>query len=123
MSLLVKVTERVLFRSSTTQRLSSSNNKALLKQVVAFKENLRLRSIGSVRFASSNYKAALVKEFGKPLVIEEVKRKSLKKNEVRIGVYCCGINTVDKYNVLGESEPNQLTLPFIPGFEVGEIII
>jgi len=51
----------------------------------------------SRRFASM-YKAAFVKEFNQPLVIEETKRKSLKKDKVRIGVYA--------------------SLPFITGFEV-----
>jgi len=63
------------------------------------------------------YKAAFVKEFNKPLVVEETKRKSLKKDEVRIGVYACGINSVDVSNINGELEPKP-TLPFVPGFEV-----
>jgi len=71
---------------------------------------------GRVRFAST-FKAAIVKDFGKPLTIEAMKQKSLKKGQVRIGVYCCGINTIDKHNVLGEVEP-KLILPFVPGFEV-----
>lgn len=67
------------------------------------------------RFAST-YKAALVNEFKQPLVIGEVKRKALKPEEVRIGVYACGINSVDVSNINGELEPKP-SLPFIPGYE------
>lgn len=66
---------------------------------------------------ASKYRAAVLKEFGKPLVIEEVKRPSLKKDHLRLRVYCCGINSVDRHNVEGDIVP-QPKLPFVPGFEV-----
>jgi len=75
----------------------------------------------SVRHSSS-FRAAVVKEFGKPLVIENQKRPSLKKDQVRIRVYSCGINSYDWHNAAGEVEPRP-ELPFVPGFEVcGEIL-
>jgi NADPH2:quinone reductase len=56
------------------------------------------------------------------LVLRDVNRKPLKTNQVRIGVYCCGINSIDVSNCAGELEPRP-ALPFIPGYEVcGEII-
>jgi len=66
---------------------------------------------------ASYFKAARVTEFGKDLVIEEVKQKSLKDDEVRIGIYCCGINSIDVSNCSGELEPVP-KLPFTPGYEV-----
>ncbi|OXA64133.1 quinone oxidoreductase-like protein 2 homolog [Folsomia candida] len=71
---------------------------------------------------ASKFRAALLKEFGKPLVIEEQKRPKLKKDQVRLRVYCCGINSVDFHNAAGSIEPKP-ELPFVPGFEVcGEIL-
>lgn len=66
---------------------------------------------------ASKFRAALLKEFGKPLVIEEQKRPKLKKDQVRLRVYCCGINSVDFHNAAGSIEPKP-ELPFVPGFEV-----
>ncbi|CAG7835161.1 unnamed protein product [Allacma fusca] len=73
------------------------------------------------RFAST-FKAAVVTEFGSPLVIKDIKQTTLKANDVRIGVYCCGINSIDVGNISGEIEPKP-KLPFVPGYEVcGEIL-
>ncbi|ODM99367.1 Quinone oxidoreductase-like protein 2 [Orchesella cincta] len=75
----------------------------------------------AVRYASS-YKAAVLREAGTPLVIEELERKPLKKGEVRIGIYCCGINSIDQWNVIG-GEGNKTKLPLVPGYEIcGEVL-
>jgi hypothetical protein len=68
------------------------------------------------RYAST-YRAAILKEHGEPLIIGELKRQSIKKGQMRIRVYCCGINSVDWHNVAGDIEPKP-KLPFVPGFEV-----
>lgn len=76
----------------------------------------------SIRYASSKYRAAVLKKVGEPLVVEELARKSLKKGEMRIRVYCCGINSIDQLTVSGELEPTT-KLPIVPGYEVcGELL-
>lgn len=63
-----------------------------------------------------------MKKVGEPLVVEELARKSLKKGEMRIRVYCCGINSIDQLTVSGELEPTT-KLPIVPGYEVcGELL-
>jgi len=90
---------------------------AYLSQVLTQKQARHFKGlVTSVRLASK-YKAAVLKEFGKPLEITELERKALKKNEIRVGVYCCGINTVDKHNVFGD-KGSKPEVPFVPGFEV-----
>lgn len=67
----------------------------------------------------STYKAAVLKELGKPLVIEEQKINRLEKKQVRVLVDYCSVN---KFDVESFKSPN-LKLPFIPGYELaGEII-
>lgn len=67
----------------------------------------------------STFKAAVLKELNKPLLIEEQKIRKLKKNEVRIKVKYCSVNIHD---VAFFKSPN-LKLPFIPGYELsGEVI-
>ena len=66
---------------------------------------------------ASYFKAARVSQFSQPLIVEDVKQRSLKQDEVRIGIYCCGINSIDVSNCSGELEPKP-ALPFIPGYEV-----
>lgn len=69
------------------------------------------------------YRAALCKELGKPLVVEQVPAaEKLKASQVRIAVHSCGINFADILMCLGkyQDKPN---LPFIPGAEIaGEVI-
>ncbi|KAG5878994.1 hypothetical protein JTB14_026798 [Gonioctena quinquepunctata] len=68
---------------------------------------------------ASTFKAAVIKEIGKPLEIEECKVVSLKANQVRVQVVYCSVNSVDCYKFRhGGGE-----LPFIPGYELsGEVI-
>lgn len=64
------------------------------------------------------YRAAVLRNVGEPLVIEEVKPQSkLNDTEVRIDVRACGINSSDVLICKGECE-TQKQLPFIPGYEV-----
>ncbi|PSN33191.1 Quinone oxidoreductase-like protein 2 [Blattella germanica] len=85
--------------------------------------NVTQQTQTGIRFKSSGkYRAAVLHEFKKPLVIEEQKHKKLDKHDVRIKVEFCSVNSSDIMicNSLYEINPK---LPFIPGFEVsGEII-
>lgn len=67
----------------------------------------------------STFKAAVIKEVGKPLEIEERKPESLKPNQVRVQVVYCSVNKVDVYKF----KHGGGNLPFIPGYELsGEVI-
>ncbi|XP_060528897.1 quinone oxidoreductase-like protein 2 homolog [Cylas formicarius] len=67
---------------------------------------------------ASTYKASVIKEAGKPLVIEERKQSKLKPNEVRVQVSYCSVNSADCYKF---KQPGT-DLPFIPGYELsGEV--
>ncbi|XP_023029990.1 quinone oxidoreductase-like protein 2 homolog [Leptinotarsa decemlineata] len=69
--------------------------------------------------SASTFKAAIIKESGKPLEIEERKVVSLKPNQVRVQVVYCSVNSVDCHKFRqGGGE-----FPFIPGYELsGEVI-
>ncbi|XP_078384582.1 quinone oxidoreductase-like protein 2 homolog isoform X2 [Oculina patagonica] len=69
------------------------------------------------------YRAALCKELGKPLVVEQVPAtEKLKASQVRIAVHSCGINFADILMCLGKYQEKP-PLPFIPGSEIaGEVI-
>lgn len=82
-----------------------------------FSSSQFLSSKSLVSGSCRHFRAAVVKEFGKPLVIEEQKRIKLKKDQIRLRVYCCGINTLDFHNANGTNDPRP-SLPFVPGFEV-----
>ncbi len=92
-------------------------------QTTAFKaKSPTIPQFFSIRYASSKYKAAVLKKVGEPLVVEELARKPLKKGEMRIRVYCCGINSIDQMTVSGQLEPTT-KLPIVPGYEVcGELL-
>lgn len=89
----------------------------LIKSVL--RECISKLSTGSQVRLSSNYKAAVLKEIGKPLVIEEKSPAKLNKNQVRIQVQFCSVNSVDVLNFTDKSRK----LPFVPGYELsGEVI-
>ncbi|XP_058464557.1 quinone oxidoreductase-like protein 2 [Malaya genurostris] len=70
-----------------------------------------------------SHKAAVLREIGKPLVLENVKRTELKANEVRIKVHYCSLNTTDVQIITGKHPELIIPLPFIPGHEIsGEIV-
>ncbi|XP_076039930.1 quinone oxidoreductase-like protein 2 homolog [Oratosquilla oratoria] len=74
-----------------------------------------------VRWAST-YKAAMLKGFGEPLVVTEVKQKKLKEGEVRVAVHSCGVNSSDLLMVENKYD-RDMKLPFVPGFEIcGEVL-
>lgn len=67
----------------------------------------------------STYKAAVLKETGQPLVIQENPVAKLSKTQVRIQVNYCSVNSVDCLSFSDSSKK----LPFIPGYELsGEVV-
>ncbi|KAI9564456.1 Quinone oxidoreductase-like protein 2-like protein [Daphnia sinensis] len=68
------------------------------------------------------YRAAVLHEIAKPLVIEDVTTTTkLKDLEIRIEVYTCGVNASDILICNGQYGIEQ-KMPFVPGFEVcGEV--
>ncbi|XP_059473784.1 quinone oxidoreductase-like protein 2 homolog [Neocloeon triangulifer] len=75
----------------------------------------------SIRQAST-FKAAVLKEVGQPLKIESVKAAKLNKDQVRVKVSKCGVNSADLLVCQGEYHVKP-KLPFVPGFEVaGEVL-
>lgn len=67
----------------------------------------------------STYKAAVLKEKGQPLVIEERPISKLSKTQVRIQVQYCSVNSVDCLSFTDGSKK----LPFVPGYELsGEVV-
>ncbi|CAH1155931.1 unnamed protein product [Phaedon cochleariae] len=78
----------------------------------------RPNGIQAEKFAST-FKAAVIKEAGQPLEIQERKEVKLKPNEVRVQVVYCSLNSVDCHKFRdGGGE-----LPFVPGYELsGEVI-
>ena len=66
--------------------------------------------------STSTMQAAVVREFGKPLTIEEVPIPALGKNDVLIKVAASGVCHTDLHAANGDW-PFKPTLPFIPGHE------
>lgn len=66
--------------------------------------------------STSTMQAAVVREFGKPLTIEEVTVPTLGKNDVLIKVEASGVCHTDLHAANGDW-PFKPTLPFIPGHE------
>ncbi|KAK8811440.1 hypothetical protein WA158_003174 [Blastocystis sp. Blastoise] len=61
-------------------------------------------------------------EYGKPLVMRDLTRRGLNKNEIRIKVHYCGINHADILSCLGKYQ-EKTPVPFVPGVEVtGECV-
>uniref|UniRef100_A0A0N7ZB42 Enoyl reductase (ER) domain-containing protein n=2 Tax=Scylla olivacea TaxID=85551 RepID=A0A0N7ZB42_SCYOL len=71
---------------------------------------------------ASTYKAAVLREFGQDLQIEDIKRKKLQGNQVRVGVHSCGVNSSDILMIENKYD-KKFNPPFVPGFEVcGEVL-
>ncbi|XP_047493808.1 quinone oxidoreductase-like protein 2 homolog [Penaeus chinensis] len=71
---------------------------------------------------ASTYRAAVLKAFGQDLEVQEMKRRKLKKEEVRVAVHSCGVNASDVLMVDNKYD-QVLKPPFVPGFELcGEVI-
>ncbi|AOX20982.1 alcohol dehydrogenase AdhP [Kozakia baliensis] len=67
-------------------------------------------------------KAAVVREFGKPLVIEEVDIPEIRPDQILVKVDACGVCHTDLHAARGDwpAKPNP---PFIPGHEgIGHIV-
>ncbi|KAK6635044.1 hypothetical protein RUM44_000293 [Polyplax serrata] len=85
------------------------------------------RSVRKIGFHDSqirhrSVKAAVLKEFKSPLIIDEVKQSKLKGHEIRIKVQYCSVNPSDVEIVKGYHEYKP-KLPFVPGYEMaGEVL-
>src|SRR5450631_4654997 len=66
-------------------------------------------------------KAAVVREFGKPLVIEEVPIPEPGPDEIQIKMEACGVCHTDLHAAEGDW-PIKPSLPFIPGHEVAGVV-
>lgn len=67
------------------------------------------------------FKAAFLKQVQVPLVIECKEREKLKKDQVRLKVKFCSVNSVDCITFRDGSKNKQY--PFVPGYELsGEVI-
>jgi propanol-preferring alcohol dehydrogenase len=67
-------------------------------------------------------KAALVRQFGQPLTIEEIRRPAPGPNEVLIKIEACGVCHTDLHAMRGDW-PVKPTLPFVPGHEGVGIVV
>ncbi|XP_026290759.1 quinone oxidoreductase-like protein 2 homolog [Frankliniella occidentalis] len=99
----------------------------LRKTVIGSEVPSRLGSLGGLLYgnirSASTFKAAVLKEFHKPLEIETITApKKIKKDEIRVKVVNCAVNASDIMICDGEHELSP-KLPFTPGFEIaGEIL-
>ncbi|GBQ75877.1 alcohol dehydrogenase [Acetobacter malorum DSM 14337] len=67
-------------------------------------------------------KAAVVREFGKPLSIEELDIPDIRPNEILVKMIACGVCHTDLHAAEGDW-PKKPSLPFIPGHEgVGTVV-
>jgi propanol-preferring alcohol dehydrogenase len=66
-------------------------------------------------------KAAVCREFGKPLVIEDVPIPEVKSHEILIKVQACGVCHTDLHAITGDW-PVKPNLPFIPGHEGAGVV-
>ena len=67
-------------------------------------------------------KAAVVHEFGKPLLIKEVPTPSPGPGEILVQVMACGVCHTDLHAAAGDW-PVKPSLPFIPGHEATGIVV
>lgn len=80
---------------------------------------LRANSFSTSQIRLDSYKAAVIKELKKPLVIQELKPKKLENKQVRIQVNYCSVNSTDVQTF----KLKEQHLPVIPGYEFsGEIL-
>ncbi len=68
------------------------------------------------------YRAAIVREFGQPLVVEEVSAQELTPDQIRVRIEACGLCHTDIHAAHGDW-PIKPQPPFIPGHEgVGRVV-
>ncbi|MFT8472168.1 alcohol dehydrogenase AdhP [Acetobacter persici] len=71
---------------------------------------------------SGKMKAAVVREFGKPLTLEELDIPEIRPDQILVKMIACGVCHTDLHAAAGDW-PKKPTLPFIPGHEgVGTIV-
>lgn len=71
---------------------------------------------------SGKMKAAVVREFGKPLSIEELAIPNINANQILVKMIACGVCHTDLHAAHGDW-PTKPSLPFIPGHEgVGTVV-
>ena len=70
---------------------------------------------------AKSMKAAVVREFGKPLVIEEVKTPEPGPGEIQVKIEACGVCHTDLHAAHGDW-PVRPNPPFIPGHEGGGFV-
>ncbi|MFT8516496.1 MAG: alcohol dehydrogenase AdhP [Acetobacter persici] len=67
-------------------------------------------------------KAAVVREFGKPLILEELDIPEIRPDQILVKMIACGVCHTDLHAAAGDW-PKKPSLPFIPGHEgVGTIV-
>jgi alcohol dehydrogenase, propanol-preferring len=66
--------------------------------------------------APTTYRAAVVREFGSPLVVEQTSMRALAVGQVRVKVQACGLCHTDIHAARGDW-PVKPSPPFIPGHE------
>lgn len=71
---------------------------------------------------SGKMKAAVVREFGKPLTIEELDIPDIRPDQILVKMIACGVCHTDLHAAAGDW-PKKPSLPFIPGHEgVGTVV-
>ena len=71
---------------------------------------------------SGKMKAAVVREFGKPLTLEELDIPEIRPDQILVKMIACGVCHTDLHTAAGDW-PKKPSLPFIPGHEgVGTIV-
>lgn len=71
---------------------------------------------------SGKMKAAVVREFGKPLTLEELDIPEIRPEQILVKMIACGVCHTDLHAAAGDW-PKKPSLPFIPGHEgVGTIV-
>ncbi|KAK3700606.1 hypothetical protein RRG08_032407 [Elysia crispata] len=98
----------------------------LLRQCVRSGKNMTSQIIASSSCSGNqvrNYRAAVVKQLGQPMVVESLPApKSLKAKEVLISTHAIGLNFADILQWKGQYQIKK-ELPFVPGAEISGKVI
>ena len=71
---------------------------------------------------TASYRAAVVKSFGDPLVVEQVERLALEPGQIRVKVEAAGLCHTDIHAANGDW-PVKPTPPFVPGHESVGLVV
>ena len=71
---------------------------------------------------TASYRAAVVKSFGDPLVVEQVERLALEPGQIRVKVEAAGLCHTDIHAAHGDW-PVKPSPPFVPGHEGVGIVV